>query len=227
VSRSSLFIKAQAQLRDYIKELGLGPGDRLPSEADLAARFGVSRAAIREATRSLQTLGVIKARHGDGLYVANFSFRPIIEQLPYGLTLGSTQFVEILQAREALEMGLMPAVSVLASDAHLETCSALAARMAELESSGESTIDVDRAFHLQLYTSLNNPLVDNLIEVFWELYRRLDATLPVAAHHAPVAPRHSAIVEALTNNEPELAMRRMREHFDDVRTRAQALASDS
>jgi DNA-binding FadR family transcriptional regulator len=227
VSRSSLFIKAQAQLRDYIQELGLGPGDRLPSEADLAARFGVSRAAIREATRSLQTLGVIKARHGDGLYVANFSFRPIIEQLPYGLAIGSTQFVEILQAREALEMGLMPAVAALASHAHLQKCSALAARMAELESNGESTIDVDRAFHLQLYTSLENPLVNNLIEVFWELYRRLNANLPPAEHHVPVAPRHAAIVEALSRNDPELAMRRMREHFDDVRSRAQALEGDS
>ena len=222
---SSLFIKAQAQLKNYIQELGLGPGDRLPSEADLAGRFGVSRGAIREATRSLQTLGVIKALHGNGLYVADFSFRPIIEQLPYGLAYGGTQFSEILQAREALEVGLMPAVASLATEEDFDECARLADLMKELESSGQSTIDVDRDFHLFLYTSLDNPLVNNLIEIFWELYRRLDGSLPIADDHVRNAPLHLAIVEALRNRDGDLAMLRIREHFDDVRVRAQALGS--
>jgi DNA-binding FadR family transcriptional regulator len=95
--------------------------------------------------------------------------------------------------------------------------------MKELESSGQSTIDVDREFHLFLYTSLDNPLVNNLIEIFWELYRRLDGSLPIADDHVRNAPLHRAIVEALRNRDGDLAMRRIREHFDDVRARAQAL----
>ncbi|CAN5594583.1 FadR/GntR family transcriptional regulator [soil metagenome] len=223
----SLFVRAQAELKNYIRDHNLGPGDRLPSEGDLAELFGVSRGAIREATRSLQTLGVIKALHGNGLYVAAFSFKPILEQLPYGLAHGGTQFAEILQAREALEMGLMPAVAALATKEDLDRCAALADRMEELEAAGQSSMDVDRDFHLSLYTSLDNSLVNNLIEIFWELYRRLDGSLPTVGNVGHHAPLHTAIVDALRHDDAALAMLRMREHFDDVRARVSALESEA
>jgi DNA-binding FadR family transcriptional regulator len=220
-----LFVRAQAELKNYIREHNLAAGDRLPPEGDLAVLFGVSRGAIREATRSLQTLGVITAQHGNGLYVAEFSFRPILEQLPYGLAHGSTPFSEILQAREALEMGLMPSVAALATEEDLQRCAGFVQLMEQLESEGKSALDADRDFHLSLYASLNNALVNNLIEIFWELYRRLDGkvrALEGDLHHAPL---HAAIVEALRAGDADLAMLRMREHFDDVRARVDTLAA--
>ena len=219
----SLFVRAQGELKNYIRDHNLVPGDRLPSEADLAELFGVSRGAIREATRSLQTLGVIRALPGNGRYVADFSFRPILDQLPYGLAHGGTQFAEILQAREALEMGLMPAVAALATEADLDRCARLVELMEQAEAAGEPTVDIDRDFHLSLYASLNNALVNNLIEIFWELYRRLNGNAGALGAHQHQAPRHAAIVDALRHNDAELAMRRMREHFDDVRARARSL----
>lgn len=224
---SSLFVKAQAELRSYIQEHGLGPGDRLPSEGELATRFGVSRGAIREATRSLQTLGVIEAHHGNGLYVSAFSFRPIVEQLPYGLSYGGTQFSEIFQAREALETGLMSAVASLITADDLADCTRLAHEMDRLESIGEPTIDVDRDFHLSLYKVLGNSLVDGLIETFWDLYRGLDGTLPAPENPIRHAPFHLAIVEALLANDAAEAMLCMRRHFDDVRNRLEALDTPS
>ncbi|GAA1223816.1 FadR/GntR family transcriptional regulator [Rhodoglobus aureus] len=223
---SPLYVRAQSQLKNYIRDHNLGPGERLPSEARLAELFGVSRGAMREATRSLQTLGVIKALHGNGLYVAAFSFKPILEQLPYGLADGCTQFTEILQAREALEMGLMPAVAALATTEDLDRCSRLADLMKELEDTGESSLEIDRDFHLSLYASLDNSLVNNLIEIFWELYRRLEGSLPIVGSSARSALLHTAIIEALRQDDGTLAMSRMREHFDDVRARVHTLEAN-
>jgi DNA-binding FadR family transcriptional regulator len=221
VSRSPIYREAQVKLRDFIRSRDLGPGDRLPAEAVLAAELGVSRLSLREATRSLQTLGVIEAQHGNGLFVSTFSFRPLIEQLPYGLAVPGMALGEILTAREAMEVGLMPAVARHPGSEELAECARLAGRMAELEAAGESITEVDRAFHLLLYKGLQNALVNNLIELFWEIFVRLGDAIP--APECGRAAVHQRIVEALQAGEPIESIQRMQQHFDDVRARAATL----
>ncbi|MHA6627471.1 FadR/GntR family transcriptional regulator [Pseudonocardia sichuanensis] len=223
MARNLIYREAQARLRDFIQEAGLGPGDRLPAEAALAQRLGVSRLSLREATRSLQTLGVIEARHGNGLFVSAFSFRPLIEQLPYGLAAPGTALEEILTAREAMEVGLMPAVARLNPVRELGECARLAEEMSALEARGESTTEVDKRFHLSLYRALGNPLVDNLIEVFWELFTRLGDAIPVP----PEGGRglvHLHIIRALQEGDAEASISAMQKHFDDIRVRAALVA---
>jgi DNA-binding FadR family transcriptional regulator len=221
VARNPLYREAQARLRDFIQDRGLRPGDRLPSEAELAAELGMSRLSIREATRSLQTLGVIEAQHGNGLFVSAFSFRPLIEQLPYGLAAPGMALEEILAAREAMEVGLMPAVA-RGDGAHLEKCAELAREMTELERAGKPYADVDREFHLELYKGLGNPLVDNLIELFWELFSRLGDAIP-GPEEGERGLAHLRIVQALQSPDPLDGIRSMQDHFADVRARAETL----
>jgi GntR family transcriptional repressor for pyruvate dehydrogenase complex/GntR family transcriptional activator of glc operon len=59
------------QLEQIILDGGLAPGQKIPSERQLAARLGVSRSVIREALHELQGRGVIKTRHGQGSFVAS------------------------------------------------------------------------------------------------------------------------------------------------------------
>lgn len=221
-TRPPIYRVAQVRLRDYIRKHELKAGDKLPPESALAAALGVSRPSLREATRSLQTLGVIEARHGSGLYVAAFSLRPLIDLLPYGLANPETSLREVLTAREAMEVGLMPAVCRVISDEELAKCDALQSEMAAQEAAGKPTTEVDRAFHLQLYTALDNPLVDNLIELFWELYRRLGEAVPasVVQDHASI---HRRIIEALRERDAAKSVQQMQHHFDDVRDRVAAL----
>jgi DNA-binding FadR family transcriptional regulator len=219
-----IYREAQRRLRDYIRDHRLTTGERLPSEATLAEELGVSKPSLREATRSLQTLGVIEAQHGNGLFVGSFSLRPVIEQLPYGLAHPGTSLNEVLVAREAMEVGLMPAVCQTASDTDLDSCDELYSRMAEFEVVGKSTTDTDRQFHLCLYRSLDNPLVDNLIEIFWELFTRLGDAIPAQSNRNASPLIHHRIVEALRARDVQLSIQRMQEHFNDVRTRVATLA---
>lgn len=220
-----IYLVAQRRLRDYIREHDLAPGARLPSEADLAAELGVSRLSLREATRSLQTLGVIEAQHGNGLFVSEFSFKPIIEQLPYGLAGSGTAVVEVLTAREAMEAGLMPAVARAGLDRELRRCAEISREMIELEERGEDFRDLDEEFHRTLYSGLGNPLVDNLIDLFWRLFGELSREagdrMPEPAPGRGVV--HARVIDALTAGDEDLASRRMHEHFDDLRRRVATL----
>ena len=96
----------------------------------------------------------------------------------------------------------------------------------ELERDGESFVDVDRDFHLSLYQTLGNPLVENLIELFWELFVRLGDAIPGHPENNR-GEAHLRIVQALQTGDADASIARMREHFDDVRERAALLGEES
>ncbi|MFD0774734.1 FadR/GntR family transcriptional regulator, partial [Streptomonospora algeriensis] len=104
--------RAIDHIKGMIAEGLLQPGDRLPTERDLAAELGVSRSSMREAIRALTTLGVLEARHGAGVYVT--PLRPgdlletfsVLAEISQGETL-----IEVLQVRRMLD----PAATALAA----------------------------------------------------------------------------------------------------------------
>ena len=216
------FRMAQQRLREYIDDHALTPGDPLPSEAKLAESLGISRISLREATRSLQSLGVIKAISGRGLFVSEFSFQPILEQLPYGVAVGGASLHEVLVVREALEESLVELVAKQLTADDLDNLQALVDEMERREQTGGSLNEVDKAFHSRLYRPLGNALVSSLIDTFWELFTRLSATLPgePATHPASV---HQGIVDALRSEQG--ISDAMVAHFSYIRQRLEPLAS--
>jgi GntR family transcriptional regulator len=77
--RRSLPLQVRDQILALIKREDLGPGDQLPTEAEIAARFGVARTTAREALKLLEQDGVVDVRHGLGRYVSQLATleRPI------------------------------------------------------------------------------------------------------------------------------------------------------
>src|SRR3954466_1819678 len=63
--------QATEQILQFIAELGLRPGDRMPTESELAARLGTSRTVVRDAVKILSATGRISAQKGRGLFVAD------------------------------------------------------------------------------------------------------------------------------------------------------------
>jgi DNA-binding GntR family transcriptional regulator len=116
----------------------------------------------------------------------------------------------------------MPAVARLNPQVELAECARLAEEMTALEARDRSIAEVDKQFHLLLYRALGNPLVDNLIEVFWELFTRLGDAIPVP----PEGGRglvHLQIIRALQDADAEAGIAAMQQHFDDIRVRAALL----
>ena len=69
-SHEPLFLRVAEQIEQFVAGNELAPGDRLPGERELCDLLGVSRASVREALRSLETRGVVRVRHGKGVFVA-------------------------------------------------------------------------------------------------------------------------------------------------------------
>jgi GntR family transcriptional repressor for pyruvate dehydrogenase complex len=81
IERSKLRDVVASRLKAYIIDRSLMPGDRLPTETQLASQFGVSRLSLREATKSLEFLGIVKAKPGIGLTVGQIRLDRVTEYL--------------------------------------------------------------------------------------------------------------------------------------------------
>ena len=79
----------EARIKEYILENQLQPGDKLPTEEQLATQLQVGRSAIRETFRRLEALGIVESHQGYGRVVRDFNFDPILNGLSYGLVFHS------------------------------------------------------------------------------------------------------------------------------------------
>jgi GntR family transcriptional regulator len=112
-----LYAQLREALRHDIRERGLRPGDRLPTEAQLEAQYGVSRATIRQAVGDLELEGVLRRVQGKGTFVAT----PKIQHVPV-----LTSFSELLRSQgyepshRLLESSVVPAPDEVAQGLAIE-----------------------------------------------------------------------------------------------------------
>ena len=95
--------RAMEQIKAMIAEGRLEPGQRLPTERDLAVQLGLSRSSMREAIRALTVLGVLEARHGSGIYVTQLEAGDLLETFGVVADLSrGPRLVELLEVRRVL-----------------------------------------------------------------------------------------------------------------------------
>ena len=220
--------QAQRAIQDSIKELiieqRLNAGDPMPTEADLMERLGISRNSVREALKALQAMDIVEIRHGFGTYVGDCSLDPFADALVFrgrkSLRGDRHDLYEIINLRQALEVGLVGQLVSVVTDSDLEK---LAKRLEDLiayAGQGAAGDNADRAFHEQLYAPLNNQLMSQLLRVFWDVYHDLSAELPpgeIATQS--ILDGHREIYEAVAARDGARAAVAIHEHFRGIRER--------
>lgn len=222
----SLHHSVQGAIRAYILKHGLRAGDALPPEHELARQLGVGRNSVREAVKALDSLGVLEARRGSGLFVRAFSFEPLLASLPYGLLVDLQELAELLEIRRVLETGMIESAIATVGEPGLQELRLTVERMAARAALGEAFLDEDRRFHQLLFAGLGNRTLLKLLEVFWLTFRQ-------AAEHADIGNTdpmrtyrdHAAIVEAVAAGDATEARRALDRHYEGITDRL-AQASD-
>lgn len=155
----------------------LKAGDRLPPERELAPVLGVSRSALREALRVLETIGVLVAQAGRGPDAGARIVRnpddALGRLLRLHFALGSYCLEDVLEARVTLERSSFRAAAEHAAAAELDEAAALVARMGEPDVSVPEFNDLDTRFHVQIARSSGNALTSTLTAAVRESVRPL------------------------------------------------------
>jgi len=198
------------------------PGDRLPSERQLAEQLQVGRTSVREAIRRLEAIGLVESRHGIGTFVKDPRAQLIRSSLaPHLITDVRTQ-QEIFELRMIMEVEAAARAAVSASRDDIET---MRRRMEEVETAiarldMQSMIIADVEFHRQLFIATGNETLLGLMDSIIDLLRdvRRDGFNDVTLHPEIIA-GHRDILRAVEARRPEAARKAMRKHLQVVRDR--------
>ncbi len=212
----------EAQVRRYIVEHGLGPGDRLPSEAELAAALGSSRLVVREALRALEAVGVLGSRAGSGWFVRPFNVASAARALAHSLAFHPSALLDLLVVRRAAEGELIVGIAGKLAPSDLAALDELVDRMRWRASRGEVFHAEDSAFHRHLLACSGNQvalaLVDLYLGLMEEMYQRGLAKPPM--DDLPrIAEAHAAILAALRDGDGPAASQLMRDHHASAQER--------
>lgn len=162
-SSKSLTQQTTDALRAKIADGPMKPGDRLPTEKELEAEFGVSRTVIREAVAVLKADGLVEPRRGAGVFVLDPS-QSRQRGFPSFLPGQVYQALDLLELRMAVEVeaaGLAATRRTLAQDARIREAMADFGRALE---TGAKTSELDIAFHTAIAQGTNNPLFAVFLE---------------------------------------------------------------
>jgi GntR family transcriptional regulator, transcriptional repressor for pyruvate dehydrogenase complex len=221
--------EAIEKIRQMIVTGRVGPGEKLPSETDLAAELGLSRSSLREAVRALSLVKVLEVRRGDGTYATSLEPSLLLETLGFiaGVHRDDT-VLQFLEVRRALE----PAATALA--AMRMPAAALAGLAAVLGPAGANAtatatefVAAETEFHRRIAAGSGNPVLASLAGSMsmptarTRLWRRV--TEPGALERTLA--EHRAIYGAIAGRDPDLARSWATAHIGGIESRLRAVLS--
>jgi len=214
-----LYEGAFEAIRQYVIRQKLKPGDPLPSERQIQQQLGISRAPVREALRVLQSVGMIEARQGKGLFVKEMTLQPMVDTFVSHLELyDSDSFDHLQELRQILELGAAELAAKRRTSDDLHQMESILGSMRQRMGRKEFVLEEDLGFHELLVQASHNPLID-------QLYGFLTPFL-VAVRESGVQTDqilnecmsdHTAIYQAVRDQDAGLAARLMQEHMEAVR----------
>lgn len=215
---------AQQVMNDMSEKIRSGlykAGDKLPTEPVVMAEQGVSRTVVREAMSRLQAAGFVETRHGVGTFVLPLASvaRPSPDR---ALVVTIRDVMAMLELRISVETEAAGLAALRRSDHHLERMQRAVERFELNTERGESSVDADFEFHLQIALATDN-------KYFEDFYRhlgvttiprtRLDTTKfsPEPAHNYLFRTNreHQYILDAIARKDPETARAGMRMHLSN------------
>jgi GntR family L-lactate dehydrogenase operon transcriptional regulator len=227
------------KLLALIDERQLQPGERLPSERQLALDLGASRPSVREAIQRLATRGVLASRQGGGTYVqtpdgVSAGPRAQLVQPLKALVAGDPEYrYDVLEARHALEGGTAWHAALRATPEDRERIRARFEDMLRYQGShdpDQSSL-ADAQFHLAIAEASHNAVLQQMMRGVFDL---LQATVTenrqrmytVQHTQEQLTAQHRAVMDAILKGDAEAARAAVWQHLDFVHQRVRMLDED-
>lgn len=157
-------------LTDAMLARDLRPGDKLPTESELAESLGVGRNSIREAIKILVYLGVLEIRRAEGTFVCEGFSESMIDPMIYGIILDTSDSYEsLMELREMMEVGVMQIAMDKYTQEEIDDLKVILDRMGAEIAKGpenvEKVFEADNEFHNAISHMGENGLIDKINQV--------------------------------------------------------------
>lgn len=205
------------QIKVAIEEGRIQPGDKLPSERDLAEKLNVARTSVKEAITVLETSGVIIVKPGVGMFLNADSKSQIVFRLSQMIDQRTSDFSDVIELRQAIEGDAAYYATKRMTHEQREKLTHVYEQLIQSGKRAEVAIEEDYQFHFTIVEGANNPV---LLEVMNVIAQKMIEGLKESRYisvkneilNNEVLREHTKIYNAIMNNEPENARTAMWEH---------------
>lgn len=206
-------------IKKSIEEGKIKPGDRLPTEREMAEQFGVSRTVVRDAVKTLTGLGLLEVKHGVGIFVTTPDSRFIARQLSGLVSNENDTIINLFEVRMLLET----AAAGWAAERHSEEDLQLLRENVQSHEALIKTNDInslgeqDRKFHVLVAKSTRNPVIIRLMKSILGLLEVSNRkTLTIKGRAQQSVEEHKDIFHAIEKKDVEEAQQAMKKHLSSV-----------
>jgi DNA-binding FadR family transcriptional regulator len=210
--------KLDSEFLDYLVEHRVVPGERLPTLQQLSAQIGISVGKLREQLEVARSLGLVSVRPRVGTQREAYDFLPaVLRSALFGLSTGEATFRHFSQLRRAIESGLWcEAVVQLTAEDKERLQEIMGQAWQKLRSEPIHIPNWEhRQLHLTIFSRLDNPFVQGILEAYWDIYDASELTrLASYQYWLDVWSYHEQIVEAICEDDVERGRRLLVAHFE-------------
>ena len=207
-----------SKIKDLINFKNLEPGDKLPSERMLSDKFEVSRSNVREAIQKLEFYGLLKSIPQSGTFVANIGVIAMNGMISDILRLDDSDFKSLVETRILLELKTARLAALRRTEEDLIKLQEALDAYREKVINGEDAVQEDLLFHLAIARASGNSSMNTFMLIItpeiitnFEKYHVCDAGLAQTG-----IIEHQAIFDAIKSQNPQLAKKKMKEHFKEL-----------
>jgi GntR family transcriptional repressor for pyruvate dehydrogenase complex len=216
IRRNKVYEEVAKQIERLILKK-LKPGDKLPSERELAEMLQVSRSSIRDAIRGLELIGLVEPRQGAGTIVKELSAESVVNPFAKTLKQKREMVAELLDFRKMLEPPLAARAATHATEEEIVEMDEILQRQEAKLALGEPAIAEDTEFHYSIALASGNGVVLKVLDVVMDLLRDTrERTLQVEGRPQKSLAGHRRILAAIKHRDAEAAKAAMRRHVEDV-----------
>ena len=216
IKRNKVYEEVAKQIERLILKK-LQPGDKLPSERELAEMLQVSRSSIRDAIRGLELIGLVEPRQGAGTIVREVSAESLVNPFANALKHRKELVGELMDFRKMIEPPIAARAATHASSDEISEMEEILQRQETTLSHGEASSDEDAEFHYSIALASGNSVVLKVLDIVMDLLRETrERSLQVKGRPQKSLAGHRRILAAIKRHDAEGAKAAMRRHIEDV-----------
>ncbi|MEN6488342.1 MAG: FadR/GntR family transcriptional regulator [Smithella sp.] len=223
VKTKKIYEEIVNQIKNMISTGTFKPGDRLPSERDMAELLGVSRASVREAVTVLQAMGILEVKPGDGTFVAFSDHSEMIEPLALVLSIENNPLAQLMEVRCILEGEAAAFAAIRASQDNKQQMMDVLNDMKDTAERREQGVQFDLLFHFAIAQATQNRVLERIIKTLDNMMHETFLANRQNMYASPgkavrIISEHQLILDAILEHDSDKARKGMLEHLQHVKS---------
>jgi GntR family transcriptional repressor for pyruvate dehydrogenase complex len=212
------------QIKASIERSELVPGDKLPSERELAERLSVSRSAVREAISVLESAGMVRIMQGIGVFLEEDRHKDLSARMNGIIHQQGMNLVELLEVRQGIEGQAAYLTAARRSQLDLKVIENAYEGLQNAVLEQKVAAAEDYQFHISIVEASRNQMLLQAVKLFSDrfqqgLHKSRSESMRIPGKSQVVLEEHLKIIEAIREQNAEKAQKAMWQHLQNVKSR--------